>query len=207
MHHFHVGHLIQTYGYGGVFFILMIECIGIPLPAETTLTIAGISWQHGMFALLPAMGAATLGNVAGSSIAYWIGRSLGRSVILRFGRYVGITEARLSKAEEKFHRLQVPVILVAKFIAGIRILVPYLAGINKMNFWAFTFYNAISAIVWSGVFIVVGRYIVVAWEHYSHLLGKHWLSVSIVVVLLVVLYLYYKRRKKQKEAESVSEHE
>lgn len=150
-----------------------------------------------------------MGNVVGSSIAYWIGRSLGRSVILRFGRYVGITEERLSKAEEKFNRLKIPVILVAKFIAGIRILVPYLAGLNKMNFWAFSFYNALSAIIWSTAFIVVGRYIVMAWDHYSHLIGQHWVSVSIVAAILIALYVYYKRskNKKDKNVASVSKSE
>lgn len=79
----HIQLLIHHYGYFGVFFILLLEMIDIPFPAETTLTLSGIEWTQGAFHLIPLLIAATVGNASGSVVAYWIGRLLGRPVIVR----------------------------------------------------------------------------------------------------------------------------
>ena len=95
--HLHIQALLHHYGYLGVFFILLMEMIGIPFPAETTLTISGFEWTQGVFRLVPLLLAASIGNIFGSTIAYGIGRFLGRPVIVRFGKYIGITNERLDR--------------------------------------------------------------------------------------------------------------
>jgi len=132
--HFNIQLLLHHYGYIGVFFILLLENIGIPFPAETTLTISGFEWTKGVFKFLPLLFAAGIGNIVGSTIAYWIGYLLGRPVIVRFGQYIGITEERLDVADKKFAKFQSAIVLFGKFIAGIRVLIPYLAGINRIVF-------------------------------------------------------------------------
>lgn len=109
--HIHIQALLHHYGYLGVFFILLLEMIGIPFPAETTLTISGFEWTQGVFRLVPLLVAASGGNIFGSTIAYGIGRFLGRPVIVRFGKYIGITNERLDKANVTFNRFQRPVCL------------------------------------------------------------------------------------------------
>lgn len=196
--HLHVEPLIRQYGYGGIFVILLLEMIGIPFPAETTLTLAGIEWTNGVFALLPLLIAATAGNVIGSSIAYGIGRFLGRPVILRYGRFVGITEQRLDNAEEKFIRYRILLLLFSKFIAGVRVLVPYLAGINGVSFFIFSFYNLISAVVWATVFIVFGRYAGVAWHRYHAVMHQYLLpAVLVAVVAAGAVYIWKAKKRKR----------
>ena len=205
MHHFDIQTLIHHYGYIGVFFILFMENLGIPFPAETTLTISGIAWTQHVFRLIPLLVAASLGNILGSTIAYGIGRFLGRPVIVRFGKYIGITNERLDKANAMFQKYQSPVVLFGKFIAGIRVLIPYLAGINKMSFAVFTIYNAVSAVVWAGVFIVVGKYIGIEWTRYHQVLHQYMVPTIIVLVLLVGIYfglkLRHKRRAKMRKSQ------
>jgi membrane protein DedA with SNARE-associated domain len=195
--HIHAQPFIKHYGYGGIFVTLLLEMIGLPFPGETILTLSGIEWMDRTFSLLPLLGAAISGNVIGSSIAYGIGRFLGRPVILRYGRFVGITDERLNKAEIKFKKYRIPVILFSKFIAGIRVMVPYLAGINNMNFVAFSIYNFISATLWTVVFIVLGRYLHIAWHRYHHVMHQLLLPASIVTLILVGVYLILKTRKKR----------
>lgn len=199
MHHFALHSVISHYGYFGVFGILMMEMIGVPFPAETTLTVAGFEWTKGTFSLVPLLLSAAAGNIVGSTIAYGIGYWLGRPVILRFGRYVGISEARLSAAEAKFTKYRSTVVLFAKFIAGIRVLVPYLAGINRMQFWLFMVYNAVSALAWSAFFIIVGRYIGVAWSRYHAVMHDYLLPLLIVVLIGAGVYFGLKNRKKRRE--------
>lgn len=195
--HIHAQQLIQHYGYGGIFIILLLEMIGIPFPGETILTLSGIEWTAGSFSLLPLLGAAVSGNVIGSSIAYGIGRFLGRPVIVRYGRIVGITNERLDKAEAKFNQYRIPVILFSKFIAGIRVLAPYLAGINNMSFVAFSVYNLISATLWSVGFIVLGRSLDMAWHRYHQVIHPFLLPTLIVAIFLVGIYYRLKTNKKR----------
>jgi membrane protein DedA with SNARE-associated domain len=197
--HFSIQATIHHYGYFGVFFILLMEMIGIPFPAETTLTISGIEWTQHVFKLVPLLLSAAIGNILGSTIAYGIGRFLGRPVIVRFGKYIGITNERLDKANEMFGKYQSPVVLFGKFIAGVRVLIPYLAGINKMHFAVFTVYNAVSAFVWAAAFIIIGKYIEVEWARYHQVLHQYMVPAIIVVVVLIGLYVGVKIRRKRRE--------
>ncbi len=198
--HFHIQNVIHHYGYIGVFFMLFMENLGVPFPAETTLTISGIEWTQGVFKLIPLLLSASLGNILGSTIAYGIGRFLGRPVIVRFGKYIGITNERLDRANATFAKYRSPVVLFGKFIAGIRVLIPYLAGINKMPFAVFATYNAVSAVVWAGAFIFVGEYIGIEWSRYHQVLHQYLVPTVIVAVVLIGVYFGIKLRKRRQKA-------
>lgn len=197
---------ISHFGYFGVFLIVFSEAIGIPFPAETTLTLSGIEWTKGVFHLFPLWLAACLGNIVGSTIAYGIGMYLGRPIILYVGKYFGITEARLNKANDQFEKYELWIVIFAKFIAGIRILVPYLAGINRMPFWLFAPFNALSAVVWSGLFIIAGHYIGVVLHRYQGLIHQYLIPCIILLVVLIAIYVFFKvrshRRERRLEAEA-----
>lgn len=196
--HLHIQLMIHHYGCFGVFFILMFEMIGIPFPAETTLTLSGIEWTQGAFRLVPLLLAATIGNTLGSIVAYWIGRLLGMPVIVRWGKYVGIANERLDKANLTFQKYKTTVVLFSKFIAGIRVLVPYLAGINRMPFVLFSLYTTVSALVWSSVFIILGKYLGMERAHYHQVLHRYLLPGMIIFAVAVSRSLTLKIRKKRR---------
>lgn len=196
----HVQYLLSHYGYIGVFFILLIENIGVPFPAETTLTISGFEWMKGTLSLAPLLLSAAIGNIIGSTIAYGIGYFLGRPVIVRFGRYIGITKERLDIADKKFAKYRNTIVLFGKFIAGIRVLIPYLAGINKMPFLLFSVYNAVSAVVWAAFFIIVGRYVEVAWSQYHKVMHQYLVPVIILALVIVGVIFTLKIRQRKGSA-------
>jgi len=189
--HINVLVLLHQYGYVGIFFILLTEMIGVPFPAETTLTISGVEWSQGNFSFVPLFLVAAIGNIVGSTIAY--GTYLGRPVLLRYGRFVGISEERLKKAEAKFERRRHLVLLIGKFVAGVRVLVPYLAGINRMNFVLFSVYNTVSAFLWAMFFILEGRYLGLLWNRYHSLIEQY--GVQIIVGIACVFSVLWVRRK------------
>lgn len=183
--HIDISHILHQYGYLGMLFILLTEMIGIPFPAETSLTIAGVEWSQGVFVFAPLLLAAAVGNILGSSIAYLIGYYLGRPVILRYGRFIGITEERLKKAEVKFERHRHAIILFGKFITGVRVLIPYLAGINRMNFLVFSGINTFSSFVWAAFFLTEGRYLGLVWTRFHGLIEQHGVGITVFVCTLV----------------------
>lgn len=195
--HFNIHNLLQQYGYLGVFLAFLLEMIGIPFPGETILTLLGIEWKQGNFSLLTLIISAAAGNIIGSSISYLIGRFLGRAVILRFGKLFRITEQKLNAADEKFNRYRAAVVLFGKFIAGIRVIAAYLAGINRMDFLKFSFYNSVGSLLWIIVFILFGRYVDIAWNRFQQM---HILFILLIISVFLLTFLstaLYKRKLKR----------
>jgi membrane protein DedA with SNARE-associated domain len=197
--HLSIHYLLHHYGYIGVFFILCIEMLGVPFPAETALTVVGIGWTKGYFSLIPLLVVCTLANIAGSSLAYGIGRYFGRAVILKYGKRIGMTEERLAKAEDTMEKYRILVIFLAKFIAGVRVFVPYLAGINKMPFIRFTVLNGLAALIWVTLFVILGKYIEVAWMHYHLILQPFMWPIIFAIVILALVYIVLKKTRVRKK--------
>lgn len=195
-------HVILSHlGYAGVFLALFLEAIGVPFPAETILVTSGIEMTRGVFLFLPLWLFGACGNIVGSNIAYVIGRYFGRPIILKYGKYVRISEMRLQSVEARFQRYQIPFLTIAKFIAFVRIVVPYLAGINKISYAKFTLYNTVSAFAWSALFIVLGNSIEAIWRRYGGFLMTH-LYVSIPVVLLILAALAWHHKSSKRHIQS-----
>jgi membrane protein DedA with SNARE-associated domain len=200
--------LIHHYGYFGVALILMFEMIGIPFPAETTLILAGIEWKHGIFSFLPLLIAGIAGNIAGSIIAYTIGRYLGRPFLIRFQKVFRINDDLLDRAQNKLLKAKVPVLVISKFIAGIRILVPYLSGINRLPFPQFLLWSSLGTCLWVLVFITFGQTLGVFIKHGMNLI-KHSpiLSIAVLGVIGIAIGLWIRHKRKMKKNKSNKEWE
>src|SRR5436190_9132548 len=92
-------HLFHQYGYWIVFFGVMLENAGIPVPGETILLVAGFFASRHGFNLWLVMIIAAVGAVLGDNAGYWIGRRAGRGILLKYGRYVFLTEKRFMQME------------------------------------------------------------------------------------------------------------
>src|SRR5919206_5356984 len=117
----HILSLIAHYGYLVIFFGVMLESTGAPLPGETILLAAGVMVQRGHLDLGDAIVYGILGAVVGDQIGYWVGREGGRPFVLRGGRYVRITAERLGRAEGFFARHGGKAVFLARFFAGLRV--------------------------------------------------------------------------------------
>src|SRR6266851_5495990 len=115
-----IEHYMLVYGYWAVFFGVMLENAGVPIPGETILLIAGYYAATGKFHLPLVMLIAASGAVIGDNIGFAIGHHYGRGFLLRFGRLVMLTQKRLEHLEGYFTRYGDKTILVARFIFGLR---------------------------------------------------------------------------------------
>ena len=94
--------LFKSYGYWIVFFGVMLENAGLPVPGETILLAAGFVASEGDFSVPMVMLIATAGAVLGDNCGYWIGRRVGRGVLVKYGRFVLLTETRFRSMETYF---------------------------------------------------------------------------------------------------------
>src|ERR671933_1999180 len=148
--------LIGQYGYLIVFFGVMLESIGVPLPGETILLASGFLVHQGALDLGDAITFGILGAVIGDQIGYWVGREGGRPFVLRWGRYVLITPERLGRAERFFTRHGGKAVFLARFVAGLRVFGALVAGISRMRWRTFFFYNALGGMLWATAAVTVG---------------------------------------------------
>ena len=151
-----IDHYMLAYGYRAVFFGVMLENAGVPVPGETIVLIAGYFASTGKFHLGLVMLIAATGAVIGDNIGFAIGHHYGRSVLLSIGRFFFLTPKRFAHMENYFERHGNKTILVARFITGLRVFAALLAGASKMPWRVFIVFNVAGAILWSVAITTLG---------------------------------------------------
>jgi membrane protein DedA with SNARE-associated domain len=178
-------HLIGQYGYLVVFFGVMLEGTGVPLPGETVLIAAGALVHRGVLHIGDTLFFGILGAVVGNQIGYWVGRFGGRAFVLRWGRYAFITPERLGHAEAFFARHGGSAVFLSRFVVGLRVFGALVAGTSRMPWGKFALYNVLGGTAWATAAVSLGYFL---WASIS--LVEHWVGrVSLLLVAALVLAL------------------
>jgi membrane protein DedA with SNARE-associated domain/membrane-associated phospholipid phosphatase len=185
-------HLIEQYGYLLIFFGVMAESMGVPLPGETILISAGIAAQRGHLDVGDVILFGILGAVVGDQIGYWIGREGGRPFILRYGRYVFITPERLGRAEAFFARHGGKAVFMARFFSGLRVFGALVAGMSRMRWVTFLVYNALGGAVWATAVVLAGYFLGKSLKAVERWTGQASVLLLALAVLALILYLAYR---------------
>ncbi len=158
-----ITHLLSQYGYLGLFGLLMFGIVGVPVPEETLLTVAGVLVYRGHLELEPTLLAAFLGSSCGITVSYALGRGVGRVVTRRLGGFVRVTPAQMERVEAWFERVGHWGLLWGYFLPGIRHLTAVVAGATRLRYRDFSLFAYSGAFIWSLTFISLGT-----------LAGRHW---------------------------------
>ena len=184
--------LVEHYGYLVVFFGVMLESIGVPLPGETILLASGVLAGRGHLDVGDAISFGILGAVVGDQIGYWAGRKGGRPFVLLWGRYVRITPDRLARAEAFFARHGGKAVFLARFFAGFRVFGALVAGISRMRWRTFALYNVLGGAVWATAAVLVGYFLGSSLGLVERWFGRATLLLAVLVVAGVGFYLAYR---------------
>ncbi len=145
-----INHLLDTYGGGIVALAVLLECMGVPLPAETLFITAALhAGLTGGASIHVIVLAATAAAILGDNGGYWLGRRFGETLVVRYGARIGITEARIDLVRRLFARYGTPVIILGRFTALLRTLVSLAAGIARMEWRRFLVANAAGGVLWA----------------------------------------------------------
>src|SRR5690349_5365627 len=142
---------VHDLGYAGVFLMMAIESTVFPLPSEIIVPPAAYWATQGRFHFWGVVLAGTAGSYAGSAISYWVARWLGRPLILRYGKYVLLSEKKWELAENWIHRYAMAGIFTARLLPVVRHLVSLPAGAAKMPFGQFSVMTIAGAGLWCTV--------------------------------------------------------
>ena len=147
---------LDHFGYWAVLLLVMLEDFGIPVPGETVLVAASVYAGAGRLNVVAVGVVGFVAAVIGDNIGFAIGHFGGRALVLRWGRYVRLTEERLHKAEAFFDRHGAWIITVARFIEVLRQANGIVAGITGMRWLRFLAFNALGAALWVGTWVSLG---------------------------------------------------
>jgi membrane protein DedA with SNARE-associated domain len=199
-----VAPILDRWGYLAVAGVIGVESFGVPAPGQTIMVAAAIYAGAGRMNVFAVAAIAFVAAVLGDNVGYWIGVRGGRRLVHRFGRYVFITPERLARAEGFFARRGNRVVVVARFIDGLRQLNGVIAGITAMPWRTFLLYNAIGAALWVGW-----------WTTVSYLFGIHlvkiietahryqWWAIGLIALAIagyVTLHVRHIRRRRRTRA-------
>lgn len=191
---------IENIGYAGVFILMILESMIMPVPSEAVMPFAGMLIVNGQFTLAGVIFFSTLGSIVGSLISYYLGYYGGRPLVERWGKYLLLNKHHLDVTEKYFTKRGEITIFVSRFIPVVRHLISIPAGTGKMNIWKFCIYTIIGAGMWNGFLAYIGMILKDNWQvvlNYSSAID------IVVVALLAILFIYtvmklYKAYKKNK---------
>ena len=180
---------LNNYGYLAVAGFVLLEDFGVPVPGETILILGAVYAGTGRLNIWLVALLAFCGAVAGDNIGFAIGHFGGRALVERFGRYVLLTPERLDKATSFFERHGGWIVMVARFIEGLRQANGIIAGITGMHWAKFLVFNAIGAALWVAVWTSVGYFAGSNITPIYHAITRYTLYVAIAAVVLIVFWI------------------
>jgi membrane protein DedA with SNARE-associated domain len=188
---------LERYGYPALALLVLLEGIGIPTPAVTAVVAASALAAQGRL-WLPGVVAVTLvAASAGDNLGYVLGRRAGRPALLRFGRRVGLTEPRLARAERFIATRGRNIIVVARFIDGLRQTNGLIAGATALPWRQYAIRDGVGAVLWTALWVTVGA---VAGNNLERLQRYQALVVvAVAAVALFFLIRYALRRRARRD--------
>ena len=187
---------IGALGYPGIFLLMAMESSVIPVPSELIMPPAGYLAQQGQMNMAVAILCGTLGSLVGAYANYFAAHYLGRPLILKYGKYVWITEEKFAKVEQYFKDHGEISTFIGRLLPVVRHLISLPAGLAGMNHVKFSLYTLAGAGIWVTVLTFIGYFIGANQElimQYSH---QAVIGVVIVSAALVAVYVWNHRRKK-----------
>ena len=185
-------HLPTHLGYLILFALIAAESAGVPVPGETALITGAVLAQHGQFHIAAVIAVAAAGASVGDNIGYLIGRTGGRRLLEQPGPLQKQRRNVLRHGEPFFAKHGPKAVFLARWVLGARVAAAWLAGINRMHWLTFGFWNALGGITWAATVGLLAFVLGPAAEHLFKTVG---VAGVLVAVVLALAYLVWRRAR------------
>ncbi len=201
-----ITNLYVSTGLLGIALAMAIESCCIPLPSEIVMPVAGLLLsQHRLLpGINPILGivligvAGSIGCLVGSSVAYWIGYRGGRPLMLKYGRYVLISQHDADKADHFFQKYGSATAFFSRLLPVVRTYISLPAGISKMPFLKFCLYSFAGSLPWCILLTYLGTILGANMAKIDPIFKGADVVIAVLVVALVVLYVWRHIRNDRK---------
>jgi len=182
-----VAHFFTHHGLPLLFVVVMLESFGIPLPGETALVTFGVLASRGNYGIEWVIVVTAAAAIIGDNLGYWlIGRLGGRALFERWGWLRRYSERVLPTVEGIMERHGGKTVFFGRFIAILRFTAAWVAGLGRMRWWRFLFWNALGGIVWATSVGLVAYY---SGHAAANAIGRYGVYAGIAIVVALVLVI------------------
>lgn len=186
-------HIVQGWGYSGIFVLMALESTVLPVPSELVLVPAGYLAYQGKMNFLLIVAASTVGSLFGASINYAFALWVGRPFLERWGKYFFVRPPLLHRTDAFFAKHGAVSTFTGRLIPGIRHLISLPAGLTRMNPGKFALYTCLGAGMWSLILTAMG-YVIGGNEALVHQYLKQ-ITIGLIVAVTAGLLLYWRWQK------------
>jgi membrane protein DedA with SNARE-associated domain len=190
---------IGVMGYPGIVILMAMESSIIPVPSELVMAPAGYLAHEGRMSLWMAIFCGTVGSLIGSYANYFVAQYLGRPLILKYGKYVGISAHKFEMVERYFEAHGEISVFVCRLLPVLRHLISIPAGLSRMSHARFATYTAVGAGLWMIVLTYIGYFIGREKEMIAEYSHQAVLYAIVFCVALIIGYVLVKRRQRVKQ--------
>lgn len=181
-------------GYAALVGLVAVESMGIPVPGETALIVAGVLARQGQLSIQLVIAAAAGAAIVGDNVGYLIGRKGGRRFLEARGPLQRHRLKILEHGEPFFLRHGPKAVFLGRWVAGLRIAAAWLAGINRMHWPVFLFWNALGGIAWAVSVGLLAYFLGPVAERFFKVFGIVGVAVAAVAIVAVVIWRRARKR-------------
>lgn len=190
--------VISSLGYGGIFFLMILESALIPIPSEIIMPFSGFLASTGKLNSVGVILAGSLGNLVGSVITYYLGIRLGRAFLIKYGKYILFRVHHLVWTEQLFQKYGDKISFVGRLLPGVRTYISLPAGIGKSNFIKFVVYTLAGSIIWNSLLTYGGIQLGRSWQHIDKYSGYLDIIAVVAIAVFIVWIVYSNTRNRRK---------
>lgn len=187
---------LNAMGYPGIFALMAMESSVIPVPSELVMPPAGYLAHQGQMNIWVVILMGTFGSLVGAYANYFVSRWLGRPLVLKYGKYVGINEKKFAKVESFFLKHGEISTFIGRLLPVIRHLISIPAGIARMNHLRFSLYTLAGAGIWCTILTWIGYFI--GKEQALIMKYSHQALIGVIIFSAVLIAVYVWRQKRGK---------
>jgi membrane protein DedA with SNARE-associated domain len=199
--------LVSAWGYIAIFVTMVGESAGLPISSEIVVPLGGalaslnkLGLGSPVIELILVVAIASLANLTGSLIAFYLTRRFGEKVVLsRFGRWMGLSKGHLRLANRFFDKWGLWAVFLGRLLPIIRTYISFPAGLSKIGYVKFIVVSLLGAIPWNAGLAYAGYLAGQHWEQVATTLSPFAIPMAIVVVIILAAAWYFGRRLGEEE--------
>jgi membrane protein DedA with SNARE-associated domain len=194
---------LSTWGYLGVFIFVFMGNLGIPVPEETVLLVAGFLAGRDDLDLRTVYVVGITSAVVGDCCGFLFGRTGGQRIFENMAQRFSFVRRRYDRLQRFFVTHGSKAVFMARFVAGARFMAGPMAGAAGMKFWRFLGWNVLGALIWCSLVITIGYLVGDELEWVTHVahMASHWVALAFFL-LLGAIWLFWWRERQQPGPES-----
>lgn len=181
--------VISSMGYGGIVLLMAIESACIPLPSEIIMPFAGYLVYKSEMALWVVAFMGALGCVLGSIPAYYVGKTGGRNLAEKYGRFVLISKKDLQMADDWFKNYGEIIIFIGRLLPAVRTFIALPAGIARMNMSKFIIYTFVGSFIWCWTLAYIGMVFGEQWDTLKVYFHEFHYVIAVAAVIFIAWYI------------------